>query len=1230
MAIEIMVKALGGLSRRPCYPKGNKIFSNDKGFIEIYLLEISPLHRELLPNDSLPNSMYTYEKLCEDAAVTRSMLVKSNDYKGCFHVRVVGRERYTGLSVVANIRTWKRIVISFDPSILTTSAGHVESKLRFGMTRLLNKRRSKMISLNEREVNEMAMHVSIEYHRRCYGFHPAKNGSIDVEMFPFAIVWFQHKSTAELAEEAVFESSKNNMVSEVMYKQGWRLAEQASTISLQLMDVCQVKPCTFVQLDVSRARMNSDYYFYTSDIEMDLTFTPYLMYPTHSAFRTTSDTGEHTYSYIKTKPIGDRSHLPMAPLPDDLPVVVPMKRFALFDIECYNPRPGGFPSAEHATDCIICIAVIIVGPGLPETIGEGVVLCLGDILSRELTSLEREHNLTQFRMELCATEKDLLCKLRDVLHIQYDVDVVSGWNTSGFDWPYIYKRLAKYKWDTGDCRATYTSREIRRHCPSRQITTTTKAHGTKVSINPDSPMVIHFDMMKLIMKRFKFETYGLGSVSQTLLGTTKIDMIDNLCPAWASEDAVKRREIAAYCAKDTVLPLQIWNHLLLDEQTCAVARVTGVLFGDVLSRGELWKNYSLLYNFSHSHGYILNEDPALPPKPPTWKTRAYVDTKEKERLEKLVDRKHHVQGELKITRDRLKQADIRTPGYTGSQRKQDTVQRDALVIKLRTLTKKVKRVENGDFLFADDDDDDDANEGSDDDNDGADGNSDDVRYEGAKVLDAKVGIHGLVATCDFESLYPSIMIEMNICPSALLVLSRTEIDAGVLSTFPYSGWQFNMIDLGKDVIACFQKNKPGMFPMICSTLLTERKRAKRDKKTAQDTGDKALAGIRDGEQLALKIVNNSQYGALGAPAKSAKFASLHCARAVTARGRALLLLTVQRVLSSDQSLEVVYGDTDSVMVSFDKFRPDITDQEDKIKCVFEFASKMAKSISQFIGPPINLEFEKLYVGYFLISKKRYFGYKKESLHEPAKLESKGDGSVRRSNPKYHRELFRELQMIFLSMAATSTSSSEQEKRQLVDHLYDTVRSELQRALDGRVTIDEFSRTCQLKQHYAAPQAQSVVRDKIRERAPGSEPLPGDRVRFAIARPSKSNSGVALPAYMLAECSDYMEKNKIPLALSYYFKTIRTSIEQLFEIAKMNMCRINSLFDQAEEFAKNQLKSQLHLGFSGFVDVSRGYVIHDNKKETQTKRDNNKSKVGAGGSSKSMDIRSIFGGGLKKL
>ena len=56
--------------------------------------------------------------------------------------------------------------------------------------------------------------------------------------------------------------------------------------------------------------------------------------------------------------------------------------------------------------------------------------------------------------------------------------------------------------------------------------------------------------------------------------------------------------------------------------------------------------------------------------------------------------------------------------------------------------------------------------------------ADGVGYEGATVLDAKQGFYPTpVATLDFASLYPSIMMARNICYSTLLPHSRSALSS---------------------------------------------------------------------------------------------------------------------------------------------------------------------------------------------------------------------------------------------------------------------------------------------------------------------------------------------------------------------------------------------------------------------------------------------------------------------
>ena len=71
-------------------------------------------------------------------------------------------------------------------------------------------------------------------------------------------------------------------------------------------------------------------------------------------------------------------------------------------------------------------------------------------------------------------------------------------------------------------------------------------------------------------------------------------------------------------------------------------------------------------------------------------------------------------------------------------------------------------------------------------------------------------------------------------------------------------------------------------------------------------------------------------------------------------------MSQQQGIYKDLKVEVIYGDTDSVMVNFNK---------DNLVDTMELGRKAAEYVTrQLDRPPIRLEFEKVYFPYLLISR----------------------------------------------------------------------------------------------------------------------------------------------------------------------------------------------------------------------------------------------------------------------
>jgi len=186
------------------------------------------------------------------------------------------------------------------------------------------------------------------------------------------------------------------------------------------------------------------------------------------------------------------------------------------------------------------------------------------------------------------------------------------------------------------------------------------------------------------------------------------------------------------------------------------------------------------------------------------------------------------------------------------------------------------------------------------------------------------------------------------------------------------------------------KVRKGLLTVILEELLGARKRAKKELAVETDPFKKA---VLNGRQLALKVSANSVYGLTGATV--GKLPCLAVASSTTSYGRQMIEKTKEEVESRytiangySHDAQVIYGDTDSVMV---KFGPN-----DLAKCM-ELGNEAAIRVSEKFIKPIKLEFEKVYFPYLLINKKRYAGLYWTNTEKYDKMDTKGIETVRRDN-----------------------------------------------------------------------------------------------------------------------------------------------------------------------------------------------------------------------------------------
>merc|ERR1719361_602300 len=317
---------------------------------------------------------------------------------------------------------------------------------------------------------------------------------------------------------------------------------------------------------------------------------------------------------------------------------------------------------------------------------------------------------------------------------------------------------------------------------------------------------------------------------------------------------------------------------------------------------------------------------------------------------------------------------------------------------------------------------------------------------------------------------------------------------------------------------CFfvkSQQRKGLLPMILEELLAARKRAKKAMAEAEDPLTKS---VLNGRQLALKISANSVYGFTGATV--GMLPCLEISSSVTAFGREMIEHT-KNMVETEYTIEkghkhnaqVIYGDTDSVMVKFGV---------DSIEEAMRLGHEAAKMVSQTFIRPIKLEFEKVYCPYLLMNKKRYAGLYWTKPETYDKLDAKGIETVRRDNCGLVRQVVEtSLRMVLIDKSIDGAIKYVQE-----------VISEL---LQNKVDLSLLVITKSLgkganAEDYAVKQAHVELAERMKKRDPSKAPGSGDRVPYVIIAGAKGAK-----AYEKSEDPLYALENNLSIDAAYYIE-----------------------------------------------------------------------------------------------
>ena len=470
-------------------------------------------------------------------------------------------------------------------------------------------------------------------------------------------------------------------------------------------------------------------------------------------------------------------------------------------------------------------------------------------------------------------------------------------------------------------------------------------------------------------------------------------------------------------------------------------------------------------------------------------------------------------------------------------------------------------------------------------------------YEGAIVLypKCKIYLKEPIDVGDFASLYPSSILSENLSPDSKVWAKTYNLNGELISesgkkdengNYIYDNIPgYKYVNITFDTYRYIRKTPKGkaekvksgyricrfvqpkfdengneekaIMPAILQELLKARKDTRKNQKNVDDD---FMWNILEKRQLAYKATANSLYGQLGA--KTSTFYEPDIAASTTATGR-LLLTYAKRVIEEcygntdvttkhgivNTKAEYIYGDTDSVFFTFNMTDKETGEKilgEKALEIAIEISQEACHNVSKFLKQPHDFEYEKTFMPFCLLSKKRYVGILYETDPKKGKRKEMGIVLKRRDNAPIVKDVYGGVIDILMK---------DQDLQMAINYVNSCVRQ----LIDGITPMEKLIITKSLRSFYKNPEsiAHKVLADRIGEREPGNKPSAGDRISYAFfVNNKKPKPGEKILQGDRIETPTFIQENNLQIDYAHYITNqIMKPLSQLFGLVLEDLWKL---------------------------------------------------------------------------